>query len=48
MILTALLGIAVILIANSGIMPKNPAEFPMLGKGKIKNYCYKARFIVLD
>jgi hypothetical protein len=29
--LTALLGVAVILMAIADIMPKNPAEFPILG-----------------
>ncbi len=29
--LTALLGVAVILMAISDIMPKNPAEFPIIG-----------------
>ncbi len=32
--LTALLGVAVILMAIADIMPKNPAEFPILGNFK--------------
>jgi hypothetical protein len=52
--LTALLGVAVILMAIADIMPKNPAEFPILGYLLIKNvFVYKycilfLGFIVLD
>jgi hypothetical protein len=34
--LTALLGVAVILMAIADTMPKNPAEFPILGNLKKK------------